>query len=50
VTRRRGLHAARRAAQVFAQDLIAARSFAVRSQEAVVIRFYQGALWYEVES
>ena len=41
---------ARRAAQVFAQDLVAARSFAVRSQEPVVIRFYEGTLWYEVES
>ena len=41
---------ARRAAQVFAQDLRAARSYAVRSQEPVVIRFYEGSLWYEVES
>lgn len=41
---------ARRAAQVFAQDLLAARAFAVRSQEPVVIRFYEGSLWYEVES
>lgn len=41
---------ARRAAQVFAQDLVAARSFAVRSNEAVVIRFYEGTLWYEVEA
>jgi prepilin-type N-terminal cleavage/methylation domain-containing protein len=41
---------ARRAAQVFAQDLVAARSFAVRSQEPVVIRFYESTLWYEVES
>lgn len=39
---------ARRAAQVFAQDLVAARSFAIRSQEPVVIRFYEGSLWYEV--
>ena len=41
---------ARRAAQVFAQDLVAARSFAVRSNEPVVIRFYEGSLWYEVEA
>ena len=40
--------AARRAAQVFAQDLVAARSFAVRSQEPVVVRFYEPGLWYEV--
>jgi len=41
---------ARRAAQVFAQDLVAARSFAVRSNEPVVIRFYESSLWYEVEA
>ncbi len=41
---------ARKAAQIFAQDLVAARSFAVRSQESVVIRFYETNLWYEVES
>jgi type IV fimbrial biogenesis protein FimT len=41
---------ARRAAQIFAQDLVAARSFAVRSQEPVVIRFYESNRWYEVES
>ena len=41
---------ARRAAQVFAQDLVAARSYAVRSNEPVVIRFYEGSLWYEVEA
>lgn len=39
---------ARRAAQVFAQDLVAARGFAIRSQEPVVIRFYEATLWYEV--
>lgn len=39
---------ARRAAQVFAQDLIAARGFAIRSQEPVVIRFYETTRWYEV--
>jgi prepilin-type N-terminal cleavage/methylation domain-containing protein len=43
-------NAAHHAAQVFAQDLVAARSFAVRSQEPVVIRFYETTLWYEVES
>jgi prepilin-type N-terminal cleavage/methylation domain-containing protein len=43
-------NSAQRAAQVFAQDLVAARSFAVRSQEPVVIRFYEGSLWYEVEA
>ena len=41
-------NSARRAAQVFALDLTAARSFAVRSQESVVIRFYEVSLWYEV--
>lgn len=43
-------NSARRAAQIFAQDLVAARSYALRSQEPVVIRFYEGSLWYEVES
>lgn len=41
---------AQRAAQVFAQDLTLARAWAVRSREPVVIRFYEGSLWYEVES
>lgn len=41
---------ARRAAQLFAQDLVAARSYAIRSQEPVVIRFYEATLWYEVEA
>ncbi|MDX1493024.1 MAG: GspH/FimT family pseudopilin [Longimicrobiales bacterium] len=41
-------NSARRAAQLFAQDLVAARSFAIRSQEPVVIRFYESTLWYEV--
>ena len=41
---------ARRAAQVFAQDLVAARRYALRSQEAVVIRFDETLLWYHVES
>lgn len=40
--------AARRAAQVFAQDLVAARSYAVRSHEPVVLRVYEGTLWYEI--
>ncbi|NNF13971.1 MAG: prepilin-type N-terminal cleavage/methylation domain-containing protein [Gemmatimonadetes bacterium] len=39
---------ARRAAQVFAQDLVSARAYAVRSQESVVVRFYESTLWYEV--
>ena len=39
---------ARRAAQVFAQDLVAARAYAVRSQEKVVVRFHESTLWYEV--
>jgi prepilin-type N-terminal cleavage/methylation domain-containing protein len=41
---------ARRAAQVFAQDLVAARGYAIRSQEAVVIRFFESTLWYQVAS
>lgn len=41
---------ARRAAQIFAQDLVAARSFALRSREPVVIRFYESSLWYQVET
>lgn len=41
---------ARRAAQVFAQDLVAARSFAMRSQEAVVVRFDETLLWYNVQN
>lgn len=42
--------AAEKAAQVFAQDLTLARSWAVRSRESVVIRFYEASLWYEVEA
>lgn len=42
-------NAARRAAQVFSQDLTQARTLAVRSQEPVVIRFYESSRWYEVE-
>ena len=41
---------ARRAAQVFARDLALARSMAVRGRERVVIRFDEGALWYDVET
>jgi prepilin-type N-terminal cleavage/methylation domain-containing protein len=40
--------AARHAAQVFAQDLTQARMFAVRSQERVVVRFYEGSMRYEI--
>ena len=43
-------NAAYRAAQVFAQDLLAARSYAVRSREAVVIRFFESSRWYHVET
>lgn len=41
---------ARRAATVFAQDLAAARSYAIRSREPVVVRFFEGGLWYQVET
>ena len=41
---------AERAAQVFAQDLTLARTVAVRSREAVVIRFLEASLRYEVET
>jgi Tfp pilus assembly protein FimT len=43
-------NAARRAAQVFARDLALARGFAVRSQEPVVIRFYESDRWYVVRA
>lgn len=39
---------ARRAAQVFAQDLTQARMFAVRSRVPVVVRFFESTLRYEV--
>lgn len=39
---------ARRAAQVFAQDLAQARMFSVRSREPVVIRFFESTLRYEI--
>jgi prepilin-type N-terminal cleavage/methylation domain-containing protein len=42
--------AAEKAALVFAQDLTLARSWAVRTREPVVIRFYESSLWYEVEA
>ena len=44
-----GRVSAERAAQVFAQDLTLARSYAIRSREPVVLRFYESSLWYEVE-
>jgi prepilin-type N-terminal cleavage/methylation domain-containing protein len=45
-----GRVSAERAAQVFAQDLTLARSWAVRSREPVVLRFYESSLWYRVEA
>ena len=42
--------AARRAAQVFAQDLTLARATAVRTRQPVVIRFYEGDARYVVET
>lgn len=45
-----GRSAARHAAQVFAQDLTQARMFAVRSQQPVVVRFYEGSMRYEIVS
>lgn len=39
---------ARRAAQVFAQDLTLARSSAIRAREAVVIRFFEATRWYQI--
>lgn len=41
---------ARRAAQVFAQDLSLARGAAVRSRESVVVAFYETTLRYEVRT
>ena len=43
-------NAARRAAQVFAQDLTLARATAMRIQEAVVIRFYEDGRRYVIET
>ncbi len=42
--------AALRAAQVFSRDLALARTYAVRTQEPVAIRFYESNRWYEVET
>lgn len=39
---------AQRAAQVFARDLVLARSTALRSREPVVVRFYEEPKWYSV--
>ena len=39
---------ARRAAQVFAQDLTLARSSALRARERVVIRFFESTRWYQI--
>jgi len=43
-----GRASARQAAQVFAQDLTFARSSAIRSREAVVIRFNEANRWYQI--
>jgi len=45
-----GRSAARRAAQLFAQDLTQARAFAVRGQESVVVRFFESGRRYEIVS
>jgi len=39
-----------RAAQIFARDLTVARATAVRTQQPVVIRFYESSRWYVVET
>jgi len=39
-----------RAAQIFARDLTVARSTAVRTQQPVVMRFYESSRWYVVET
>ncbi len=39
--------AGQRAAQLFARDLVTARSYAVRTQDPVVLRFYESTRWYE---
>jgi prepilin-type N-terminal cleavage/methylation domain-containing protein len=41
---------ARRAASLFAQDLAGARSYAIRSREPVVVRFFEATRWYRVET
>ena len=43
-----GRSSARRAAQIFSQDLSQARMFAVRAREPVVVRFFEGGLRYEI--
>jgi prepilin-type N-terminal cleavage/methylation domain-containing protein len=43
-----GRTSARRAAQLFSQDLTQARMFAVRAREPVVVRFFEGGLRYEI--
>lgn len=40
---------AKRAAQVFARDLTLARSAALRSREAVVLRFNEEGGWYRIQ-
>ncbi|MFV2007587.1 MAG: Tfp pilus assembly protein FimT/FimU, partial [Longimicrobiales bacterium] len=45
-----GRATAQRAAQVFARDLVLARSSAVRSREWVVVKFDEGALLYTVST
>jgi Tfp pilus assembly protein FimT len=42
--------AASNAAHVFMQDLVLARTTAVRTRQAVVIRFYESQRWYLVET
>jgi prepilin-type N-terminal cleavage/methylation domain-containing protein len=42
--------AAQHAAQLFAQDLTVARTWAVRSREPVVVRFFEAGLWYQLEA
>jgi len=41
---------AKQAAQVFALDLAVARATAVRTQQSVVIRFYESTRWYAMEA
>jgi Tfp pilus assembly protein FimT len=46
----RSRSAARGAAQLFSRDLSLARSSARRGREAVVIRFFEDARWYSVQT
>lgn len=39
---------AQRAAQIFARDLVLARSSALRARAPVVVRFYESSRWYAV--